>query len=202
MSSLRIQHKKRTEDAIRNAAVNLAFENGLENVTTEMISAAAGVSQRTFFNYFPYKDAVYVPPRPSFDPEQVEHFVTGKGDFIDEISEFFRSVLSEIGADREIIMRSHVICQSDPKLLLLRYSTFQEIEEDIGEIIARRLGNTSDPTTPQHMAALIIATIRIGFGAWVEGAQGSAYDVVAQRLAAMRCIFDAVPETTKAGALA
>jgi AcrR family transcriptional regulator len=49
---LRERKKADTRRALSDAALNLAFERGLENVTREDIAAVVGVSLRTFNNYF------------------------------------------------------------------------------------------------------------------------------------------------------
>lgn len=57
---LRERKKQATRNAITEAAVRLAAEHGVENVTVEAISEAAGVSPRTFFNYFSNHDDAFV----------------------------------------------------------------------------------------------------------------------------------------------
>jgi len=54
----REQRKAHTHDALVEAARRLALERGVEDVTAEDIAEAAGVSRRTFFNYFPTLEAV------------------------------------------------------------------------------------------------------------------------------------------------
>ncbi|WP_433663656.1 TetR/AcrR family transcriptional regulator [Nocardia sp. CA-128927] len=56
---LRERKKLDTRMALSTAALELAFERGMENVTREDIAARAGVSVRTFNNYFTGKhDAI------------------------------------------------------------------------------------------------------------------------------------------------
>lgn len=52
---LRERKKAATRDALSWAALSLAVERGLENVRVEDIAAAAGVSPRTYNNYFSSK---------------------------------------------------------------------------------------------------------------------------------------------------
>ncbi|OBH31219.1 TetR family transcriptional regulator [Mycobacterium sp. E342] len=49
---LRERKKADTRRALSDAALNLTFERGLDNVTREDIAGLAGVSLRTFNNYF------------------------------------------------------------------------------------------------------------------------------------------------------
>ncbi|MGW0791584.1 TetR family transcriptional regulator [Streptomyces sp. NPDC002911] len=57
---LRERKKQATRNALAEAAVRLAAEHGVENVTVEAISEAAGVSPRTFFNYFSSHDDAFI----------------------------------------------------------------------------------------------------------------------------------------------
>ena len=57
---LRARKKQETRRAIQRAALQLALDGGLENLTIEAIAAAANISQRTFFNYFDSKEDAIV----------------------------------------------------------------------------------------------------------------------------------------------
>ena len=61
-SPLRDRQRRKTAGEIQHATLNLVRQYGLEHVTTEMIAEEAGVSPRTFFNYFPNKAAAMVGP--------------------------------------------------------------------------------------------------------------------------------------------
>jgi AcrR family transcriptional regulator len=52
MTGLRERKKQDTRRALSDAALQLVLDRGLESVTREDIAAAAGVSLRTFNNYF------------------------------------------------------------------------------------------------------------------------------------------------------
>lgn len=52
MTGLRERKKADTRRALSDAALRLAFERGLENVTRDDVATMAGVSLRTFTNYF------------------------------------------------------------------------------------------------------------------------------------------------------
>ena len=55
-----------TERAMREAALRLMSERGYDATSTDDIARAAGVSPRTFFNYFASKDAVVLLPEGVF----------------------------------------------------------------------------------------------------------------------------------------
>lgn len=56
--SLRERQKERRRSEIYQAAIALFKECGFENTTATEIAKASGVSRGTFFNYYPYKEAV------------------------------------------------------------------------------------------------------------------------------------------------
>ena len=57
---LRERKRRQTREAIERSAITLVSELGYQNVTVDAISERAMVSQGTFFNYFPTKDAAIV----------------------------------------------------------------------------------------------------------------------------------------------
>jgi AcrR family transcriptional regulator len=54
--------KQATAGALRRAALELVGEHGYAATSTDDIARAAGVSPRTFFNYFPTKESVILLP--------------------------------------------------------------------------------------------------------------------------------------------
>src|SRR6185436_6422565 len=57
---LREQKKEQTRAALRTAALRLALERGPANVRADDIAAAAGVSPRTYNNYFSSREQAIV----------------------------------------------------------------------------------------------------------------------------------------------
>src|SRR4029453_15549574 len=57
---LRERKKQATREALRLAALRLAVEKGWDQVRVEDIAAEAGVSTRTFNNYFASKDEAFL----------------------------------------------------------------------------------------------------------------------------------------------
>ncbi|MCU1474626.1 TetR/AcrR family transcriptional regulator [Amnibacterium sp.] len=72
----REQKKRLTRQALHEEARRLVLESGLGAVTVEAICSAAGVSSRTFFNYFPSKAAAALGvPEFSLTDEQRARFL-------------------------------------------------------------------------------------------------------------------------------
>ena len=62
MAGTRAEQKLATEIALRRATVQLMSERGYDATSTDDIARAAGVSPRTFFNYFPSKESALLLP--------------------------------------------------------------------------------------------------------------------------------------------
>lgn len=60
MTGRRARKKEQTRHALVEAAVRLFEERGIDATSTDDIAAAVDLSRATFFNYFPYKEAILV----------------------------------------------------------------------------------------------------------------------------------------------
>ena len=61
-SSRREENKQATRHALARAALDVVASDGMEGLTADAIAARAGVSRRTFFNYFDHvEDALLAP---------------------------------------------------------------------------------------------------------------------------------------------
>lgn len=196
MSSLRERHRCRTANTIRRAAINLAYERGLDNVTIDMISDAAGISVRTFFNYFSYKEAAFIPPALDFPQEIIDWFVSSKGKLLDDIVTLFGSLMDEIHDDREYFRKNHEIALANPKLLVLKMGVFNEFDNIVVELLIKRLasgGNMGADKTEaeiRHIAALIMVSIRVGFESWIEAGKGDLATIVIARIKGLKNVFN------------
>jgi len=72
---LRERRRRQTSADIRDAAVRLTLERGFDKVTVDEICAEAGVSTRTFFNYFPNKESALAYGPSDIPAELAEEFV-------------------------------------------------------------------------------------------------------------------------------
>ena len=66
----------RTQGVIRRAAIELAIEKPVDDVTVDDIAERAGVSRRTVFNHFPSKYDVYLPSLVSYPQEALDALAT------------------------------------------------------------------------------------------------------------------------------
>jgi AcrR family transcriptional regulator len=109
--TLRERKKAETWTAIHEAAASLAQERGLEHATVEVIAESAGISPRTFFNYFTAKeDAVLGLREPVLDPEEAVK-LAGAADLLGQTSHLLVSVArsalgyTETRRRRELLQR-------------------------------------------------------------------------------------------------
>lgn len=193
MSSLRERRRKRTAETICLAAIDLAYERGLDNVTTEMISDAAGISARTFFNYFPYKEAAFVPPPLAFQQVELEKFLKSENSLLEDVIALFISEMDDVGLNRDYMLKLHKIALDNPKLMNLRMAAFHEYEKLFAALVRQRLGCAASDIIPMQVAAVTMATIRVVFDNWIEFGQGTLADNVPKQLRAISHIFE-IPE--------
>ncbi|WP_052650103.1 TetR/AcrR family transcriptional regulator [Paracoccus sp. PAMC 22219] len=169
MSPLETRRFK-TAKKIQAAAIELAVRDGLPNVTTEAIARHAGISTRTFFNYYPYKEAALMGPPPDYPPEASDIFVAGKGRLIDDLGLLIEAHLARYLNERELIGAMLALSDKDPKLEALRNSAMLARRAQMRALLHRRMPG-SDERVIEILAAAIIAATNAATKDWVSGAR-------------------------------
>ncbi|MEU4557564.1 TetR family transcriptional regulator [Actinoplanes sp. NPDC023936] len=185
---LRERKKAATRLALHEAALSLALEHGPDRITVEAIADAAGVSRRTFSNYFANKEealfygqhqrmrelAGMLRARPRDESPwaaltaAAEQFYSAQGDLDPEWTA------------RTRLMRRH------PSLAAAQMQTFAAMEREVAAEVAVRLGPAADPSGVRVnlIAATFLAALRVSLTAWLAHPADSTYwEVAAEALA-------------------
>ncbi len=202
--SLRERKKLATRRSLRRIALDLVAERGFAHVTVDDIAAAADVSTRTFFNYFPSKEAALFgtdPDRAAALRERVAHQAPGEP-VLDALrvvmageAETVASELSELGGDPADWLRRMKQARTDPHLRAARAAQMAMVERAIAEGLAERLGTDPDRDPyPGLLAAVAAGVFRSSMTFWA----GSGGTVPLGRLIdqAFRALADGLPENS------
>jgi AcrR family transcriptional regulator len=180
--SLRERKKLATRRLLRRAALDLVAERGLSNVTVEDIAAAADVSPRTFFNYFPSKEAALFGGDPERAAELRERVAGGAPGtsaldvlraVMAEDAEEIADELRSLGGEPADWLRKMKVARTDPHVRAGHAAQMAMIERAIAEGLAARLGTDleTDPY-PGVLAAAAVSVVRACLSFWA-GAGGA-----------------------------
>ena len=159
---LRERKKRRTRAQIVSAAMRLFAERGYQGTTVADIAAAADIAPRTFFAYFPSKEAVVF--------HQVDEDVASLARSLRErregenamdalrrwIEEQFGRWDDETGADVALRKR---LCREEPTLAQFDRAVMSRFEELLREAVAVDLGEPADGLRPRLVAAAATAAL-------------------------------------------
>jgi AcrR family transcriptional regulator len=177
---LRERKKLDTYRAIAQAARQLVQQRGLDAVTVDQIADAAGISTRTFFNYFPCKEEAVV----GVDPvvltdlaDEVRRRPAGE-----EPIEALRAVL--VGRTAEGVslqrwqLRNELVARH-PDLLPRHLGAMAGVEAALSGALAERAGTDPrvDPRIPMLVAAAM-AAVRAGIAWWEHSDRSQPLPVV------------------------
>jgi AcrR family transcriptional regulator len=167
-TGLRERKKQQTRDEIAAAAMKLFAKRGFDAVTVAEVAEAAGVSEKTVFNYFPAKEDLVFP-----DGEQrwasllesirerpagasiVEPFRQATHEFLDRVA------ANEVDA---LLARPRLVMQSDA--LRARLFVWWEREASLlAPVIAEAAGAKDGELVPMVVARTLAWTHRVTFRA-------------------------------------
>ena len=177
---LRERRRRQTSADIRGAAVRLVRERGFDKVTIEEICAEAGISVRTFFNYFPNKESAIAYGPSDIPPELVEEFVAaGSGPYsvvLDELITLAAHHLRDMPPDRDQAETMLELAKTTPAMLAAFLADLERFQNHLIDIVARRQGMKPDEEIPAVISALALTAIRSGIERWTSGTPEDADD--------------------------
>lgn len=164
----RAARRRQTEAALRSAALDLAEERGFDGFTVDEVAARAGVSPRTFFNYFPTKEAaVLADPRPVMEAMINAVHERPEARLVDAIHAAIAAFLEVSAADGRNIRRELALVEGQPSLRIALLSHYCAYERSLGRAIAERMGTTvEDDPLPLVIAASAVGIARIVLVRW------------------------------------
>jgi AcrR family transcriptional regulator len=203
-NSLRERKKRETRRRLRRVALGLFAERGYSNVTAEEIAEAAEVSTRTFFNYFPSKEAVLL----SADPDRLQAvresvMAAPAGTPAVEVlhvamTKWAQEVVAQLnglGGEPASWLGRMKASRADLHLRTAQAAQMEAIERTIAAALADRLGvdPERDPY-PTLLAVLASGMFRASLASWAA----SGGSVPLERLIdlAFLAVADGLPETT------
>ena len=166
--SLRERKKLATRRLLRRAALELVAERGLANVTVEDIAEAAQVSPRTFFNYFPSKEAVLFggyEERADALRDRVATRSPGMSAIdvlravMAEDAEDMAGELRSLGGNPADWIRRMKMARTDPLVRAAHAAQMALLERALTEGLAARLD--ADPETDPYPGVLAAATVGV-----------------------------------------
>ena len=139
---LRERKKRDTRRAINLAALDLVEEKGFSAVTTEEIASRAGVSARTFFNYFPSKEDAVI----GTTPDELEAYAAdleqardGESP-VDALRRLLAGMMAPASFDPKLRVRRRRILLGEPALAPALVGNNIRIQSALTAALERRLG--------------------------------------------------------------
>jgi AcrR family transcriptional regulator len=168
---LRERKKAETRRALTSAALHLADRLGPDGVTVEAIADEAGVSPRTFFNYFASKEDAIVGVVPARASDLLAA-LTGRPDDeppLEALRMSMHVVVALVEGSPDDWVVRHRLFQRHPALAGRHAAGFAEVERGLVEVVARRTGRDPDRDTyPALVVAAAVAAIRVAITVWQE----------------------------------
>ncbi|WP_246125103.1 TetR/AcrR family transcriptional regulator [Cellulomonas xylanilytica] len=193
---LRERKKRARREALIDATHRLVAEHGLDAVTVEAICEEAGVSARTFFNYFETKDDAVLGHTPwPLDSAATETFATGgpTGHLLADLQTLVSSFLTDAPIGRQRVARALELAAKEPRLLARHLAWMEQHKGQLSALIERRLQDSTvgaPPYSSEIVGSTLLFLTHATFMRWdAAGGTGTADEHVAAVVADLRSIL-------------
>lgn len=172
---LRERKKQSTREALREAALRLAVERGPDQVRVEDIAEAAGVSPRTYNNYFGSREQAIVAAITADREARIAAAVAARPAEVSLSEAVTEAVVEQYANPGQRERETLLLITSRSALRDAFLDATAAIEPPLTAVIAERIGDAGPPVA-QVLAASVAAAVRIALEAWLtpSGKAGTA----------------------------
>lgn len=165
----RERKKQATRRALQQAALRLALDSDVENVTVEAICREADVAPRTFFNHFASKDEALAGDPPQMpSKEQWAAFAERTGtDLWLDLRDILQDTAKEFAQRRDELRARRQLADQHPAVIPRIREHFHEAEREMVAAIAERTGTDPEGDLyPQLVAGIAVTALRVAVQSW------------------------------------
>ncbi|WP_432562426.1 TetR/AcrR family transcriptional regulator [Kineococcus sp. SYSU DK003] len=187
--SLRERRRAETTVLVAEAALDLALEVGWDAVTVDDVAARAGISRRTFFNYFATKDEALFHNAMEWRPDVLAQFRASHEPLVDALEDLFLAQTSTEPHDRDRASQVLRLVEGSPELLPGLLTRIAAMEDVLVEAITDR--GDVDEFTARTAAAIAGSLARVSGLSWLSGLQPDPLTSTRAAWAALRSLTTA-----------
>lgn len=167
---LRERKKEATRRALHEATMRLAVEQGFDEVTVEAIADAAGVSRRTFSNYFCGKEEALLYGGEQRMRSLLEKFQARPPEESSwtALRASFDAVHDQFGPLDPRWAAQVRLARNHPSVLARQLAHYAEFERTLADLIAARDELPPGGLRPRVMAGAFITALRVASLTWIE----------------------------------
>lgn len=160
---LRERKKKKTRELLHETALRLFAQQGFEATTVEQLTLEAGVSRRTFFRYFPSKEAVAFAEHAGRVKRFRELLEEEEGPALQQVKEAFLHLADEYMSHRERLALQQEVINNSKALIMYELQLDKEWEEVIADALIKGPLNEFERKV---QAGMLIGAIRAVLRHW------------------------------------
>jgi AcrR family transcriptional regulator len=171
--SLRERKKHATREALRAAALRLALERGPENVRVDDIAEAAGVSPRTYNNYFSSREQAIVAAVTAERAARVASAVAARAAGVSLADAVIDAVVGQYTEPGDDARAALLMITTSPALRACYVDTVAAMDGPLAEAIAVRCPGM-DRLTADVLSAGVGAAAKLALRQWLRSTSAPA----------------------------
>ncbi|NKI45277.1 TetR/AcrR family transcriptional regulator [Streptomyces physcomitrii] len=169
---LRERKKQATREALREAALRLAVEHGPDRVRVEDIAEAAGVSPRTYNNYFASREQAIVSAVTADREARIAAAVAARPAEVRLADAVTEAVVAQYTNTGEREQKALLLITAQTALRDAFLEAAAGIEPPLTAVLAERLAD-AEAHTARVLAASVAAAVRIALEGWLRPVQSA-----------------------------